>query len=115
VDLPSVTLRIEEWCSGLVSAKWLLLLALGLVFVGRIPWPWRIALVIIAPLIALEVNVLRIAAVGAAYQWGFDGWAAKDWLGWFAMGLGVAQVAGLGLALPSLSRATCRDREGLGK
>jgi exosortase/archaeosortase family protein len=95
VDLPSVTLLVEEWCSGLVSIKWLLLMALALIFIGRSPWPWKVALVVIAPLVAIEANVLRIAAVGAAYELGYNGWALKDWLGWAAISFGVVQIVGL--------------------
>jgi exosortase/archaeosortase family protein len=105
VDLPTVRLEVEKWCSGLVSIKWLLLVAAILLFVGSAPWPWKLVLLVAAPLIALEVNMLRVASVGAGIE--IFGHAArsalKEWLAWGATGLGVAQVIGLGLALPWLS------------
>ena len=61
-------LEVEEWCSGLVSMKWLLLSATMLLFVGAAPWPWKLALILAVPLIALEVNMLRVARVGAGTE-----------------------------------------------
>jgi exosortase/archaeosortase family protein len=96
--LPSTTLEVQEWCSGLVSMKWLLLVATMLLFVGSAPWPWKLVLIMAAPLIALEVNVLRVAAVGAGLEWlgHASRGAIKEWTGWGAIGLGMAQVVGLG-------------------
>ena len=98
VDLPGVSLEVQEWCSGLVSAKWLLLLGLFLVLVGSGRLPWKIALLLAAPLIALEVNMLRVAGVGVGLEvWGHASrHAAKDVMGWIALALGVVQVVGLG-------------------
>jgi exosortase/archaeosortase family protein len=106
VDLPTVRLEVEEWCSGLVSMKWLLLLATMLLFVGSARWPWKLVLIVAAPLIALEVNMLRVASVGAGIEiFGHASRTAiKEWTGWAATGLGVVQVAGLGLGTPRLSR-----------
>jgi exosortase/archaeosortase family protein len=98
IDLPSVRLEVQEWCSGLVSMKWLLLLGVAIALVLPTGMSWKIAFVVAAPLIALEVNMLRIASVGAGVE--MSGRAAsetiKEWAGWSAMGLGVAQVVGLG-------------------
>jgi exosortase/archaeosortase family protein len=102
VDLSSVSLEVQEWCSGLYLVKWLLLLALFLAVVGRQTVPWKVALIVVAPLIALEANVLRVAGVGVSYEiLGYApehwmGWGPKHWLGWGALALGVVQVVGLG-------------------
>ena len=57
-----------------------------------------LALVLAAPLIALEVNMLRVAGIGAGVETlGYTASATlKDWMGWGALGLGVGQVVGLG-------------------
>jgi len=98
ITLPSVSLEVQEWCSGLVSMKWLLLLAIVIALVTPMGLSWKAVLVLAAPLIALEVNMLRIASIGAGIE--TLGYAArgtlKEWTGWGAMGLGVVQVVGLG-------------------
>jgi exosortase/archaeosortase family protein len=98
ITLPSVKLEVQEWCSGLVSMKWLLLLAGTLLFVGSAPWPWKLGVLIAAPLIALEVNMLRVAGVGVGIE--FFGHASrgaiKDWTASAATVFGVVQVVGLG-------------------
>jgi exosortase/archaeosortase family protein len=101
VDLPTVRLEVAEWCSGLVSMKWLLLVATMLLFVGSARWPWKLVLIVVAPLIALEVNMLRVASVGAGIElFGHASRGAiKEWTAWGATALGVAQVVGLGLVM----------------
>jgi exosortase/archaeosortase family protein len=100
ITLPSVRLEVQEWCSGIVSMKWLLLLGVGLAIVGsrRFSMASKIMLILTAPLIALEINVLRVAGVGAGIEWfGLASRGAiKEWLGWGAMVFGVVQVIGLG-------------------
>jgi exosortase/archaeosortase family protein len=100
VHLSRVRLEVEEWCSGLVSMKWLSLLAGILAVVApHVGLGWRVALVLVAPLIALEVNILRVAAIGAGIEWGGLGYTntVKEWTGWVAPVLGTAQVIALGL------------------
>jgi len=98
IGLPSVTLEVQEWCSGIVAMKWLTLLALVVALVGAGRLPWKVALIVAAPFIALETNILRVAGIGASIE--VFGYAsrgtAKEWLGWAAMALGVVQVVGLG-------------------
>jgi exosortase/archaeosortase family protein len=94
VFLPHAYLEVQEWCSGVSSMKWLMLLALSLALVSRASLPWKVALVVAAPLIGLEANILRVTAIGAWIE--TFGWGIKDWAGWSAMGLGVVQVVGLG-------------------
>ena len=98
ITLPSVRLEVQEWCSGLVSMKWLLLLAVVVALVIPAGLSWKAALVLAAPLIALEVNMLRVAGIGAGVEaWGYAASGPlKEWLGWAAMALGVMQVVGLG-------------------
>jgi len=94
VDLSSVSLEVQEWCSGLYSMKWLVLLALFIAVFVKQSLPWKVALVLAAPLVALEANMLRVAATGVSLE--FVGHPYKDWMGWGAMALGVVQVVGLG-------------------
>ena len=98
ITLPSVILEVQEWCSGLVSMKWLLLLGVVIALVTPMGLSWKAVLVLAAPLIALEVNILRIASIGAGIETlGYAGRETlKEWTGWGAMGLGVAQIVGLG-------------------
>jgi hypothetical protein len=58
--------------------KWLTLLALVAALIVPGVAPWKVALVLIAPLIALEVNMLRVAAIGAEIEWFGAGWAIKE-------------------------------------
>lgn len=95
VALPNLRLEVEPWCSGLVLMKWLTVLALGLAFVGRGRWSWRLALVLAAPLVAFEANALRVAGIGAVAELGYNPWPWKEWLGWGGAAFGVAQVIGL--------------------
>jgi len=88
VVLPTMILEVQEWCSGVSSMKWLMLLALVLALVSRASLPWKIVLVLAAPLIGLEANILRVAAIGYGYE--------KDLLGWSMLALGAVQVVGLG-------------------
>jgi exosortase/archaeosortase family protein len=94
IALPTVVLEVQEWCSGLYAMKWLLLLAVVIALLSPAPVPWKLALVLAAPLIAFEANVLRVAAIA----WGLEtfGHVPKDWLGWGAVGFGAGQVLGLG-------------------
>ena len=102
IFLSSAILEVQEWCSGVASLKWLMVLALGLGLVCRISLPWMAALVLAAPLIALEVNVLRVVSIGTGIEWfGLASREAiKEWTGWGATVFGVAQVVALGLAWP---------------
>jgi exosortase/archaeosortase family protein len=98
IDLPRATLEVQEWCSGVSTMKWLLLLATGLALVLPAPLPWRLILVFTAPLIGLEVNILRVAGIGAGLEfYGVESrhWF-KEWTGWGAIALGVVQVGALG-------------------
>jgi len=106
IDLPHVRLEVQEWCSGLVSMKWFLLLSVGIALAVPVSIPWKIALIFAAPLIALEVNILRVAGIGISVEWlHADGWGPmKEWLAWVATGLGVAQVVGLGRWIATTSR-----------
>jgi hypothetical protein len=74
-------------------------------------------LILAAPLIALEVNMLCVASVGPGIDiFGHaDRSTLKEWLAWGATGLGVAQVIGLGLALAWLSSRRGTPIRGLGK
>jgi exosortase/archaeosortase family protein len=96
--LPSATLEVQEWCSGIVSMKWLMLLALGIGLIGRMGIPWTVALVVAAALVGVEVNVVRVTGVGAGIEWFgvASRGAIKEWTSWGAMVFGVAQVIGLG-------------------
>jgi exosortase/archaeosortase family protein len=78
--------------------KWLMVLALVLGLVCRISLPWIAALIVVAAMISLETNVLRVASVGAGIElFGHASREAiKEWTGWGAMAFGVVQVVGLG-------------------
>jgi hypothetical protein len=67
------------------------------VVVPHVGFGWRVALVLVAPLIALQVNILRVAAIGAGIEWGELGYTntVKEWTGWVAPVLGTAQVIAL--------------------
>lgn len=97
IELPAARLEVIEWCSGLMSAKWLLFLGLTLVAGARLPWRWALVVVVGAPLIAIEANILRVAGIGIALE--VSGYAvretAKYWLGYAALAAGIVQVTGL--------------------
>jgi exosortase len=97
ISLPTVRLEVEPWCSGIVSMKWLTLLAIVLAFVVPGGIPWKAALIIAAPLIALECNILRVAAIGYWIESFGDASRvfAKEWASWGAIAFGVVQLAGL--------------------
>jgi len=86
---------------GPVSMKWLLLLAVVVALVIPAGLLWKAALVLAAPLIALEVNMLRVAGIGVGVEaWGYAASGPlKEWLGWAAIGFGAIQVLALGLAM----------------
>jgi len=113
ITLPSVTLEVQEWCSGLVSMKWLLLLAVGFSLVAPVGLPWKIALVLAAPLIALEVNILRVAGIGAYLEvFGHASrHAVKEWAGWGATVFGAVQVVALGRLINGCRRRRAREAE----
>ena len=75
-----------------------MVLALALGLVCRMSLPWIAALIVVAAMISLETNVLRVAGVGAGLElFGYASRAAiKEWTGWGATGFGVVQVVGLG-------------------
>jgi exosortase/archaeosortase family protein len=102
IYLPQLTLEVQEWCSGLVQIKWLLVLAVVCLAIGRVPWPWALGVIVAVPLIGFEVNVLRVVGIGLAYE--RYGWAVKDWMGWGATIFGVAQVIGLGTMARRIGR-----------
>ena len=58
-----------------------------------VPGPWKVALIMAAPLMAFEANVLRIAAIGVGLE--TLGHVPKDWMGWGAIRFGAVQVVGL--------------------
>jgi len=95
IFLPSARLEVQEWCSGLVSVKWFLLLGLALACLPGLDWRWRVLIMALAPAIAVETNMLRVAGIGASIEWfGPESrHVVTDWGGWGAMALGIAQVA----------------------
>src|SRR5262245_21370229 len=68
IALPSVTLEVQEWCSGVSSMKWLALFGLLLTLTSAAGMPWRLAILLAAPLIAMEATILRVAAIGVGYE-----------------------------------------------
>jgi exosortase/archaeosortase family protein len=96
VVLPTTILEVQEWCSGVASMKWLMILALALGLVGRMSVPWTALFIVAAALIGLETNVVRVAAIGAGF--------AKEWTGWGAIGFGAVQVVGLGWVMNRRAR-----------
>jgi exosortase len=113
VDLPKASLEVQEWCSGLTSAKWLLLFGLGFVAIGRLriifptPWKWALLLLIAAPLIAIESNILRVAGYGVVIEMlGAEArhGMAKEWLGWAALAFAVTQLVGLHWLIGAMER-----------
>jgi exosortase/archaeosortase family protein len=95
IVLPSVTLEVQEWCSGVSSVKWFALLGLLLALTSGAGVPQRLAIFLTAPLIAIEANMLRVAAIGAGYEiW--QGSSLKEGVGWATLILGVGQVLLLG-------------------
>jgi exosortase/archaeosortase family protein len=99
IDLPTVSLEVQEWCSGLVSMKWLLALgvvvALGVVAcTGVAGLPWAVLIVLAAPIIGLEINILRVATIGMGIE--RYGHAAKDAIGWGVLVFGITQIVWLG-------------------
>jgi exosortase/archaeosortase family protein len=117
IYLRSAIMVVEEWCSGIMTMKSLLVLATILLVIGRvigrISWPWALAVLVVTPLIAVDANIFRVYGIGIALEWyGVAGRVAiKEWAGWGALAFGMAQVVGLGLAWP-----WCRRKlAGLGK
>ena len=66
------------------SMKWLLLLAVFVALVGSGGVSSKVALVVAAPLIALEANILRVAGIGLSIEVLGPALrdAAKEWLSW---------------------------------
>jgi exosortase/archaeosortase family protein len=99
IALPSVTLDVIQWCSGLYTIKILVLFAGvvgGVAIFLRRSWVTGLALIVAAPIIGLEINALRVASVGFGFEvLGFSA-ASKDWAGWMTLTLGMAQILGLG-------------------
>jgi len=94
VILPTVVLEVQEWCSGLYSMKWLLLLAVFIALVSPMRATSKFGLILVAPLIAFEANVFRVVAIGVGLE--TLGHVPKEWMGWGAIGFGAMQIVGLG-------------------
>ncbi len=91
IFLPTRALDVQQWCSGLTTMKWLMLLALVVSFVWRLDTASGAFLIVLAALVGLEANVLRVVGIGWGYQ--------KDTAMWTAFSFGVVQVAIYALAL----------------
>jgi exosortase/archaeosortase family protein len=100
IDTPSFTLDVQPWCAGTDLLKALLLVAGLLALVLRIRVPWTVGLLALAAVVALETNILRVAATALTYEFmGRAAWGWKDTLGGVTTVLGIAQVLRLGWLL----------------
>lgn len=86
-------LDVERACSGLRMFQGMLAVAVGWSLFSRYPWPRFAVMLAIAPLIAIFVNVLRIAVTGLMFQF-VSGEAAQafshDWAGILMIPTGIA-------------------------
>ncbi len=63
IDTPTASVEVAKECSGFKKLTSFLVFATLLGYLGRLTWPKRLALVASAVLVAIVVNVARIAAL----------------------------------------------------
>jgi exosortase/archaeosortase family protein len=99
IDLPSrrYVIAVHPQCVGIELVLLCLFLAASLaVAVGGGAW-WQLAFIVMAAGVAVEANVLRVAATAVTFETlGESAWAWKDQLGMIAMVFAFAQVIWLG-------------------
>ncbi|MGE3510987.1 MAG: exosortase/archaeosortase family protein [Vicinamibacterales bacterium] len=98
LELPTVTLQVVEACSGLRSVVSLVSVGLLLSWASGGTPPRRLGLVVLAVPIAVAVNSLRLAVIGAAAEhWG-DAALRDPWhslMGWATFGLSLVVLVGV--------------------
>lgn len=64
IEIPSMKLMVEEACSGMRSVMALLTLAFIMIFLNNLKTIYKIYLIIISLLLAISLNVFRVAMTG---------------------------------------------------
>ena len=64
IEIPSMKLMVEEACSGMRSVMALLTLAFIMIFLNKLKTIYKILLIIISLLLAISLNVFRVAMTG---------------------------------------------------
>lgn len=64
IEIPSMTLMVEEACSGMRSVMALLTLAFIMIFLNKLKTFYKFLLVFISLLLAITLNVFRVAMTG---------------------------------------------------
>jgi exosortase/archaeosortase family protein len=96
IDWSPFSFEVEPWCAGTNTLKLTLALGLGLAILLRPGWSRGFALVALAGLVAVEANILRVAATALVYeQMGRAAWGWKEWIGGATTAMAVLQVVGL--------------------
>jgi exosortase/archaeosortase family protein len=105
IDWSPFAFEIEPWCAGTNTLKLMLAIGLGLAVYLRPGWTRGLALVGLAGLIAIEANILRVAATALLYeQMGREAWGWKEWIGGATTAMAVLQVVGPAWAVRKWSR-----------
>jgi exosortase len=113
LELPAVTLQVAEACSGLRSAVSLTCIAVLLAWAAHGSFRRRAMPIVLAPLIAVVTNGLRIAVTGLASEvWGPTA-ARGAWhetTGWVTFVVSVALLAAIHRALTGETDAVLHPR-----
>lgn len=90
-------LNVAEACSGIRSISALLLLVYVSSFARPLNAPTRVLLLLLAPVIALSTNIIRILVTAWPYQVGMPGVGeiAHEVMGWFTFALAVLLCIGI--------------------
>lgn len=64
IEVPGIQLMVEEACSGLRSMMALLTVAVVVIYTVRLPILGKLLLIVISALVAVVLNVIRVAATG---------------------------------------------------
>jgi len=98
IDLPRVRVEVAEACSGVQTL--VLMLAAAALIATVLPTrrlPWALALFVLAIILALEANALRVAGIAIGLEHlGAMSRGAKDWIQIGTTGIALAQLVGIG-------------------
>lgn len=106
IALPTVTLEVEPWCSGLQAIKWEGLFALGVMLCLAARQGLSLGLLVllaVAPFVAIETNMLRVAAIGVAFSHGY-GWPIKEPIALATLAAGLLQLGGVSVLVSRRGR-----------
>jgi exosortase/archaeosortase family protein len=100
IDLKPFTFEVEPWCAGTQGLKLMLAVGLVLALMLRRGLMRGLAFIGLAALIAVEINVVRVAATALTYESiGRAAWGWKDWIAGASTSFGVVQLIGFGWVL----------------